>query len=60
MGWGRILVVLQASGTGAVPRPGEGESGAMALDAKELSCLIDTARLEKKLSRKEISERQFV
>jgi len=40
--------------------PAEGESGTMALDAKELSCLIDSARLEKKLSRKEISERQFV
>lgn len=40
--------------------PAEGESGTMALDTKELSCLIDSARLEKKLSRKEISERQFV
>ncbi len=37
--------------------PSEGESGIMALDATELSCLIDSARLEKKLSRKEVLER---
>ena len=29
----------------------------MVLDPKELSCLIDGARLEKKLSRKEVLER---
>ncbi|MGI6731722.1 MAG: IS66 family insertion sequence element accessory protein TnpB [Anaerovoracaceae bacterium] len=39
--------------------PAEGESGTMALDVKELSCLIDSARLEKKLTRKEVLERQF-
>jgi transposase len=37
--------------------PAEGESGTMVLDPKELSCLIDGARLEKKLSRKEVLER---
>jgi len=37
--------------------PAEGESGTMVLDSKELSCLIDGARLEKKLSRKEVLER---
>jgi transposase len=39
--------------------PAEGEFGTMTLDAKELSCLIDSARLEKKLSRKEVLERQI-
>ena len=39
--------------------PGEGESGTMSLDAKELACLIDGAKLEKKLSRKEVFERQI-
>jgi hypothetical protein len=31
----------------------------MLLDVKELACLIDSARLEKKLSRKEVLERQI-
>lgn len=39
--------------------PAEGESGTMALDPKELACLIDGARLEKKLKRKEVLERQI-
>jgi len=39
--------------------PAEGESGTMSLDAKELACLIDGAKLEKKLSRKEVFERQI-
>lgn len=39
--------------------PAEGESVTMALNAKELACLIDGARLEKKLSRKEVLERQI-
>jgi transposase len=36
------------------------ESTTMLLDVDELSCLIDSARLEKKLRRKEIIERQIV
>ncbi|MDD3168908.1 MAG: IS66 family insertion sequence element accessory protein TnpB [Eubacteriales bacterium] len=39
--------------------PAEGESGAMTLDTNELACLIDGARLEKKLSRKEVWQRQI-
>lgn len=39
--------------------PAVGESGTMVLDPKELSCLIDGARLEKKLRRKEVLERQI-
>lgn len=39
--------------------PAEGESGVMTLDFNELSCLIDGTRLEKKLSRKEVLERQI-
>jgi transposase len=39
--------------------PAEGESSTMTLDGQELSCLIDSARLEKKLYRKEVLERQF-
>ncbi len=39
--------------------PPVGESATMVLDADELSCLIDGARLEKKLSRKEVFERQI-
>jgi len=31
----------------------------MALNSEELSCLIDSARLEKKLSRKEVFERKI-
>jgi hypothetical protein len=31
----------------------------MQLDTKELTCLIDGARLEKKLKRKEVFERQI-
>lgn len=36
------------------------ESTTMLLDVDELSCLIDSARLEKKLKRKEIIERQII
>lgn len=39
--------------------PAEGESGAMSLESGELACLIDGARLEKKLSRKEVWQRQI-
>jgi len=39
--------------------PSDGESATMILNADELSCLIDGARLEKKLSRKEVFERQI-
>ncbi len=39
--------------------PAEGETITMVLDTKELSCLIDGARLEKKLNRKEVFERQI-
>lgn len=39
--------------------PTEGDAGTMVLDAKELTCLIDSARLEKKLRRKEVFERQI-
>jgi len=39
--------------------PTEGDSKEMIIDIKELSCLIDSARLEKKLSRKEVFERQI-
>ena len=39
--------------------PAEGDTGTMALNTKELTCLIDSARLEKKLYRKEVFERQI-
>ena len=39
--------------------PAEGDAGTMVLNAKELTCLIDGARLEKKLRRKEVFERQI-
>ena len=39
--------------------PQGGDAITMALHVKELSCLIDGARLEKKLSRKEVFERQI-
>jgi len=39
--------------------PSEEESSTMILDVEELSCLIDSAKLEKKLKRKEVSERQI-
>ena len=37
----------------------EGDDGTMILKVEELTCLIDGARLEKKLSRKEVFERQI-
>ncbi|NLX92044.1 MAG: IS66 family insertion sequence element accessory protein TnpB [Firmicutes bacterium] len=39
--------------------PAEGDTATMVLKAEELSCLIDGARLEKKLKRKEVFERQI-
>lgn len=39
--------------------PSEGDTSTMVLDVNELSCLIDGARLEKKLGRKEVFERQI-
>jgi len=39
--------------------PTEGDSTTMLLDVNELGCLIDSARLEKKLRRKEVLERQI-
>ena len=39
--------------------PTEGETTTMTLDAKELAYLIEGARLEKKLSRKAVFERQI-
>lgn len=39
--------------------PAGGDTVNMALHINELSCLIDGARLEKKLSRKEVFERQI-
>lgn len=39
--------------------PAEGETSTMTLEAKELTCLIEGARLEKKLRRKEVYERQI-
>ena len=39
--------------------PTKGASDTMMLEAKELACLIDGARLEKKLKRKEVFERQI-
>ena len=39
--------------------PAEGDTATMVLKAEELSCLIDGARLEKKLKRKEVLERQI-
>lgn len=39
--------------------PAEGDAAIMTLKAEELSCLIDGARLEKKLKRKEVFERQI-
>jgi transposase len=40
--------------------PTEGDSTTMFLDINELAFLIDSARLEKKLSRKEVLERQIL
>jgi transposase len=37
--------------------PKEGDASTMVLDSKELNCLIDGARLEKKLKREEVFER---
>lgn len=37
----------------------EGETATMTLNTNELTCLIDGARLEKKLKRKEVLERQI-
>lgn len=39
--------------------PAENESVTMTLTTEELSCLIDGTRLEKKLQRKEVFERQI-
>lgn len=39
--------------------PKKGDTTTMMLEAYELSCLIDGARLEKKLKRKEVFERQI-
>ncbi len=39
--------------------PAAGESGTMTLEQDELTCLIDSTRLEKKLLRKEVWERQI-
>mgnify|MGYP003784622529 FL=1 len=39
--------------------PSEEESSTIILGVEELSCLIDSARLEKKLKRKEVLERQI-
>jgi transposase len=39
--------------------PAEGDNLTLVLEAEELSCLIDGARLEKKLNRKEVFERQI-
>ena len=39
--------------------PAEGEETTMSLDKHELSCLIDGARLEKKLRRQEVFERNI-
>jgi transposase len=39
--------------------PAEGDSNTMVLNADELTCMIDGARLEKKLRRKEVFERQI-
>ena len=40
--------------------PAAGETSTMSLEAKELTCLIEGARLEKKLRRKEVFERQIL
>jgi transposase len=40
--------------------PAENENATMALKVEELTCLIDGARLEKKLKRKEVFERQIL
>ena len=39
--------------------PTEGDTLTMLLDSEELTCLIDGARLEKKLRRKEVLERKI-
>lgn len=39
--------------------PKEGDAPTMVLKPEELSCLVDGARLEKKLQRKEVLERQI-
>jgi len=40
--------------------PAKNENATMALKVEELTCLIDGARLEKKLKRKEVFERQIL
>jgi transposase len=44
---------------GRFPWPAEGDISTMILDVKELTCLIDGARLDKKLKRKEVVERRI-
>jgi transposase len=39
--------------------PAEGDAATMLLEVSELSCLIEGAKLEKKLTRKEVFERQI-
>jgi len=39
--------------------PSEGDTATLVLNTNELSCLIDGARLEKKLGRNEVLERQI-
>lgn len=39
--------------------PGDGEEGLMTLNTQELACLIEGAKLEKKLKRNEVTERQI-
>jgi len=40
--------------------PGAGEDGTMVLSGEEMAVLIGSAKLEKKLSRKEVLERNFI
>ena len=40
--------------------PTEGDTPTMMFDSDELSCLIGGARLEKKIKRKEVLERQII
>ena len=56
MGFGLYFKCLER---GHFRWPAEGNDSTMILNTNELTCLIDGARLEKKLKRNEVFERQI-
>jgi len=59
MGRRWILAVFKRLERGHFRWPAKGDAATMVLDAKELSYLIEGAKLEKKLKRNEVLERQI-